>query len=135
MGYLDLVTPSNRNWVFCEDVYPFRIRVEPGFASDLELQTIIKDEIPDVEEWQFSGRRFTPRPRVDPQNPLISPSRYAQNSRKVRQFTEIVVFAFHSSLDRADAAARLTSEGFTFTLQDEPVSGSNTDQSLVIILP
>lgn len=135
MGYLTDSTPVGRNHVVCQDLYSFRILVEPGFASNQELQLLVKDVIPDIEEWQFSGRRFCPKPRLGtPINPVVHPSAYAQNSRKKRQFDEIVVFAFHTTLQRDQVAARLTTQGFKYSFQDEPTRPIN-DSTLVILVP
>lgn len=133
MGYLDLVTPDGRNWVICQDVYPFRIHITPGFASNLELQELVRELIPDVEEWQFSGRRFCPKGPLAPKNPVLSPC-YAVNSRKIRQFDEIVVFAFHLPSQRDTVAARLTNEGFKFFFRDEPTP-SSASSDIVVIVP
>lgn len=132
MGYLTDNTPPTRNWVICQELYPFRIVIEPGFATDVELQLLVKDVVPDVEEWQYSGRRRCPLP-AGKLSRVIHPAAYAQNSRKMRQFIEMVVFAFHLESDRMAVAARLTSQGFKFTIEDEPTPmGSGT---IVIVVP
>ena len=136
MGHLTDNTPTTRNWVFCQDLYQFRIIVNPRFASDLELQAIVKDVIPDVEEWQFSGRRFCRKPRRRAAiNPVVHPAKYAQNSRKIREYDERVVFAFHTSLQRDLVTARLTSRGFKFQIEDEPSRSPINDNTLVIFIP
>jgi len=126
MGYLADNISIYKNTVICQDLYLFRIIIAPQFASDLDLQILVKDVIPDVEEWQFSGRRQCP---VRPLNGkakgavrVVHPAAYAQNSRRARQFTSEVVFAFHTTLQRSQVAARLTNSSFKFRLEDEPIS-------------
>ena len=133
MGYLTDNTPRTRNSVVCSDLYLYRIIVNPGFASDRELRTIIRDVIPDVEDWQFSGRRFCPVPRGNKIHRVIHPATYANNSRKMREYTETVVFAFRSTTIRDTAAARLASNGFSYTYQDEPTSSPG--ETVFIIVP
>jgi hypothetical protein len=118
MGYLNDNTPDSRFWVICPDIYPYRIIVDPGFASNLELSTIVKDVLPDVEDWQFSGRRYCPQPRRK-QPRVIHPARYAQNSRKMRPRVERVVYAFHDTLQRQSVANRLTNLGFSIKLEND----------------
>ena len=130
MGYLTDNTPDGRFWVFCPDIYPYRIIVEPGFASNIQLSTIVKDVIPDVEDWQFSGRRFCPQPRTK-QRRVIHPASYAQNSRKMRPRIERVVYAFHDTLQRQMVADRLTNEGFNVTLQND-ASGAGGELFVLI---
>ena len=127
MGYLGDNIPLGRNYAFCQDLYVYRIIVNPSFASDVALQQYVKDEIPDVEEWQFSGRRRCP---VVPnrgkarsvQGRQIHPAAWAQNSRLMRPFTAEVVFAFHTEGQRDQVAARLTQEGFKYRFENEPSS-------------
>lgn len=133
MGFLTDSTPPNKNWVFCQDLYPFRIIVEPGFANNLTLQSIIKDEIPDVEEWQFAGRRYCPPARKGkPLSPKLN-LRYAQNSRRVRPRDEFVVFGFHTTLQRDQVAARLTAEGYKYTYQDEPAAPLGDGEIILLV--
>jgi len=135
VGYLADNIPLGRNTAICQELYPFRVIITPGFASNIVLQQLVLDELPDVEDWQFSGRRRCPVPpsrgsarRI---RRVIHPRGYAQNSRYVRQFTEEVVFAFHSTLQRDKVTARLTLEGFTFRLENEPGIGDE----LVVFIP
>jgi len=125
MGYLTDNTPPGKNYVICQDLYPYRIVINPGEKSNLTLQTIVRDELPDVEEWQFSGRRRCP---VAPSRGKskgvygrqIVPYGWALDSRRMRPFVEEVVFAFHTELQRSKVTARLTAERFKFRLQNEP---------------
>ncbi len=135
MGYLTDSTPSTKNWVICQDIYPFRVIINPGFASDLTLQMLVKSEIADVQEWQFSGRRRCARPRRGVSiNPLVHPYGYAVNSRRVRPFDARVVFAFHTTTQRDTVTARLTNEGYSFAIEDEPARSIN-DDTLIIVVP
>ena len=125
MGYLGDNIPLGRNYAFCQDLYPYRLILNPKFASDVKITGIVKDEIPDVEEWQFSGRRRCPvvPSRGKSRNARgrqIHPAAWAQNSRRIRPFTEEVVLAFHTENQRSQVAARLTQEGFTYRLETEP---------------
>lgn len=120
MGYLTDNIPPGKFWVICSDLYPYRIYVNPNFYSDRELQLIVEEVIPDVEEWQFSGRRFIP---VTPNNKIlrnIFPANYAHNSRKMRPYTEKVVFAFHTTAQRALVASRFSGLFLTYELENEP---------------
>ena len=139
MGYLSDNIPSGSNHAICQDLYKFRLILNPKFASNVALAQIVQDEIPDVEEWQFSGRRRCPVvPRRGKAQSVagrvIHPSSWAQNSRRVRPFTEEVVFAFHTEDQRDQVAARLTQEGFKFRFEDEPTPGDN-GQIVMIVIP
>ena len=129
MGYLSDNTPAGSNHVICQDLYSFRLIVIPKFASNIVLQSLVKDEIPDVEEWQFSGRRRCVGART------THPAHYAQNSRRMRPFTEEVVFAFHTESQRAQVGSRLTLEGFKFRLEDEPTGSPGGGGIMVIVVP
>jgi hypothetical protein len=137
MGYLTDNIPPGSNHAICQDLYKFRIIVQPGFKSDVALASIIKDEVPDVEEWQFSGRRRCPiipaRGKSRPVRRQIHPAAYAQNSRRVRPFTEEVVFAFHTENQRSQVAARFDQERVKYRLEDEPTSGSNGQIVVVVV--
>ena len=133
MGYLTDNTPPTSNSVICQDLYLFRIIITPGFASDTELQILVRDVLPDVEEWQFSGRRFSPGTPFGPKKRVIHPASYAHNSRKMRNFDERVVFYFHNEIQRQAVADRLTTQGFKFVLQDEPTPSNN--ETIVIVVP
>ena len=131
MGYLDDNTPENSFAVVCSDLYKFRMVVNPGFATDLELQTLVREALPDVQEWQFSGRRFCPRTdRKIPQT--VRPRIYAQNSRKIRQFEQRVVFAFHTTLQRSEVGALFDTKRINYTIVDEPTP---LTQSVIIVVP
>jgi len=119
LGYLTDNTRAGSFGVICQDLYKFRVVIEPGFASDLDLRGIIKDVLPDIEEWQYSGRRRLPL-TGGKLSRVVSPSSYALNSRKMRQFEERVIFAFHTEVQRDAVTARLTTRGFKFTIEDEP---------------
>ena len=134
MGYLIDNTPIGRFSVFCTDLYPFRIIITPGFNSDRDLQTLVKDVIPDVEEWQFSGRRRCPLPKGK-QSRIIHPATYAHNSRKMREFTELVVFAFHTAEQRSQVAARLDTQLIKYTIEDEPTPQTPVEDDVFIIIP
>ena len=124
MGYLADNIPVGRNSIICQEIYQYRIIVKPGFSADIVLQQIVLDELPDVEDWQFSGRRRCPVPQSRGSARRISrvvhPSGYAQDSRRVRDFTEEVYFAFRSSTLRDKVVARLTTEGYSFRVENEP---------------
>jgi len=124
MGYLTDNIPPGRNYAICQELYPFRIIIKPQFASNTKLAGFIKDEIPDVEEWQFSGRRRCPvtpgRGKARPIRRKIHPATWAQNSRRMRPFIEEVVFAFHTEEQRDQVAARLVQERYKFRFEDEP---------------
>ena len=115
MGYLAQNTPPTRHWAICEDLYPLRLTIVPKFSSDDGLAFIIKDVLPDVEDWQFSGRRFRLLSPFQQPNPLPSTA-YAINSRKMRPREEFVVFAFHDLDQRTAVTNRLTALGFQFSL-------------------
>lgn len=137
MGYLTDNIPPGRNFAICQELYAFKIIIQPAFASDTALAGIIKDEIPDIEEWQFSGRRRRPvsgRGKAKPIGRVLHPSTYAQNSRRMRPFTEEVVFAFHTEAQRLQVAMRLDVEGFKYRLEDEPTS-STGGSMMVIVVP
>ena len=133
MGYLSDNTPANKNWVFCEDLYKFRIRIDPRLQKDIVFQKLVKDVLPDVEEWQYSGRRLCPRPAAKPVNPIIFPD-YAVNSRKKRQYTALVIFAFNLSSQRDAVAARLDTEGYNYSYEDEPTPPV-ADGEIILLLP
>ena len=135
MGYLTDNTPPGRNYAVCQDLYPLRVIVQPGSYSDVKLSGFVQEEIPDVEDWQFSGRRRCPRvPARGKERSVgrvIHPAAWAQNSRRMRPFTEEVVYGFHSELDRAAVTARFDVERLTYRIEDEPSSG----QALVVVIP
>jgi len=124
MGYLTDNIPLGENSAFCQDLYVYRIIVQPGSLSDSALSSIVKDEIPDVEEWQYSGRRRCPivpnRGKAKGIRRVIHPAGYAQNSRRVRPFTEEVTYAFHTNDQRSQIAARFDVERISYRLEDEP---------------
>lgn len=122
MGYLFDNIPPGSNFVLCPDLYPYRLIVSPGFLTDSELRAIIRDEIPDVEEWQFSGRRRRPVPTPGGRPPRrqIHPATYALNSRRMRPFIEVVHFAFHTSDQRAKVIARFVQERIKYEVYNEP---------------
>lgn len=93
MGYLFDNIPPGRIDVLCHDLYPFRIKVLPAFFETYEIQLQVKDVIPDVEEWQYSGKR---------------PS----DGR--------LIFAFHTDVQRDAAAARFNTLGLNFIVENEP---------------
>ena len=131
MGYLaDNKTPK-RFYVECEEIYPLRVIVKPGFASDADLRMLVKDVLPDVEDWQFSGRRYHSKPVYGRKTKGIHPATYAQNSRKIRDFDEEVVFGFHSTVQRDAVTARLANNGFSYKVEDDPTSMSE----VVIVVP
>jgi hypothetical protein len=123
MGYLFDNIPPGQNYVICPDLYRYRLIVKPGFLSDRELGAIIEDEIPDVEEWQYSGRRRRPvvqsgggrAPRRQ-----IQPASYAHDSRRMRPFTEVVHYAFHTPDQRDQVTARLDQERISYEVYNEP---------------
>lgn len=119
MGYLLDNVPPGQFYVLCADLYIFRLEIEPRFSTDRELMKKVKDVIPDIEEWQFSGRRR--RPLSDGRQSRINfPINYAVNSRRMREFEDFVVFAFHTVEQRAAVATRLVNEGYTIKLLNEP---------------
>ena len=134
MGYLTDNITAGRNSAVCQDLYPFRIIAQPGFLSDSKISFIVKDEIPDIEEWQFSGRRQCPtvpsRGRSRPIRRVIHPSAYAQNSRLVRPFTEEVIYAFRSMGQQTQVSARFTQERISHRLEEEPGNGQ-----IIIVVP
>ena len=124
MGYLSDNIPLGQNYAFCQDLYLFRIILQPGYLSDVEITSIVKDEIPDVEEWQFSGRRRCPiipaRGKARAIRRVINPSSWAHNSRRMRPFTEEVHLAFHTTAQRAQVAARFNQERISYRLENAP---------------
>jgi hypothetical protein len=52
----------------------------------------------------------------------------------MRPMDERVYFAFHTEAQRSAVAARLSNNGFTYQLQDEP-SGGGGNEPLVIVIP
>jgi hypothetical protein len=124
MGYLTDNIPVGRNFAFCQDLYLYRLIVKPQFASDFQLSSFVKDEVPDVEEWQFSGRRrcpvAPPTGRAQSSRRQVHPATWAQNSRYMRAFTEEVFYAFHTEAQRAQVAARLDQERYSYRLVNEP---------------
>jgi hypothetical protein len=139
MGYLSDNIPPGKNHAICQDLYPFRIIVQPGYLSDVQLSSIIMDEFPDVEEWQYSGRRRCPvvptRGKARPIRRKIHPAAYAQNSRYMRPFTEEVIYAFHTEAQRAQVAARFDQERIKYRLEDEPDQSGNNTGPVFIIVP
>lgn len=130
MGYLrDNIRPR-RFYAECEEIYPYRIIINPGFASDVELRTLVKDVLPDVEDWQFSGRRYLRKPVYGRKTRGIYPSSYAQNSRKIRDYDERVIFAFHSTVQRDAVAARLTNNRFSYKFEDDL---SSQNELLIVV--
>lgn len=128
MGYLTDNIPLGRNYALCQDLYSFRMVVQPGVLTDSKLSAIVKDEIPDVEEWQFSGRRRCPivpsRGRAKGIRRVIHPSSWAFNSRRMRPFTEEVYFAFRTAAQQSQVAARMDAERISYTIHNTPNSGS-----------
>jgi hypothetical protein len=121
MGYLFDNIPPGQNFVLCPDLYLYRLIVQPGFLSDFSLGAIIKDELPDVEEWQYSGRRRRPvisQGRVVRRQ--VHPATYAQNSRMMRPFSEVVHYAFHTPSQRAQVMARFDQERIKYEVYNEP---------------
>jgi len=119
VGYLKDNTPPGKYWVICPEIYPYRLIVRPKFAKDDALCLIVKGVLPDVEDWQFSGRRYQPLPRLmQPRN--IHPATSAIDSRAMRPRRERVVFAFHDIAQRAEVATQFTILGYRFELQNEP---------------
>jgi len=138
MGYLSDNIPPGKNYVVCQEIYKFRLILNPKFASNVALQQIVKNEIPDVEEWQFSGRRRCPVPQSRGKSRSVAgrqihPSTWAQNSRRMRPFTSEVVFAFHTEAQRSQVAARFTQEGFKYRFEDEPTPGDNSQVVIIVI--
>lgn len=137
MGYLTDNIPPGQNFAICQDLYKFRIIIQPGSASDVKISGFIMDELPDVEEWQYSGRRRCPvvpgRGKARPIRRKIHPASWAHNSRRMRPFTEEVVYAFHTEGQRDQVAARLTQEGFKFRLEDEPTPGDNGQIVIIVV--
>jgi hypothetical protein len=131
MGYLANNKTPRRFYVECEEIYPLRVIVVPGFASDADLRTLVKDVVPDPEDWQFSGRRYRVKPRYGRKTKGIHPAAYAQNSRRIRDFDQEVVFAFHSTIHRDAVTARLSNNGFTYRIEDD----SDSFNELVIVVP
>jgi hypothetical protein len=132
MGYLTDNTPHASNSASCHELYLYRIIISPGFASDLELQQLVRDVVPDPEEWQFSGRQHNPPPGGFGKSPrVVHPATYAQNSRKMRVWIEQVYFAFHTEEQRASVAARLSNRGFSYRLQNEP----SDPNPIIVVVP
>lgn len=130
MGYLtDNVTPG-KPFVECLDIYPFRLEVSPGFAETREINAIIREQITDVEDWQFQGRRkCPPLPPIQRRRPQTRVT--AQDSLFVRRFTEVVRYAFRNATLRDQAQALLNLRGFTTREINEP----SDPNAMVIIVP
>lgn len=121
MGYLFDNIPPGQNYVLCPDLYPYRLIVKPGFLSDRELGEIIKDELPDVEEWQYSGRRRrSVVSRSTGVRRQVHPATYAHNSRRMRPYSEVVHYAFHTADQRDQVVSRLIQERIKYEVYNEP---------------
>ena len=136
MGYLTDNIPPTVFGAVCEDLYIYRVIIDPRFASDRELQQLVKEVIPDVEEWQFSGRR-TRCPRSDgKQVRIVHPYGYSNRDRKTRRYLERVVFAFHTSIQRDQVTAQLSAQGFKYTIENEPTQITPEEmEEVIVILP
>lgn len=120
MGYLSDNTPRTSWSVCCTDLYRYRLIIKPGYSSDLELREIVIDVLPDVEEWQFSGRRFWALPRYGPRPDRVILPGYGLRRQNVRVYDERVVFAFHTEEERQAVADRLTTLRYKYEFQTEP---------------
>lgn len=135
MGYLFDNIPPTVFGVECEDLYNFRLFVDPGLDDDPTIRGIVRELLPDVETWQFSGRR-TRCPRTDRrQVRIVHPYGFSNQDRKTRQYLERVVFAFSTAILRDQAAARFTNLGYVVTIQDEPGNTPPVEYDPIIIIP
>lgn len=135
MGYLFDNIPPTQFGVECESLYTYRIIIDPFLSSDKTLQELVEDVVPDVETWQFSGRRKR-CPRTDgKQVRIIHPYGFSNQDRKTQQYLERVVFAFSTEVLRDQVAARLTNEGFQYTVQNGPGTTPPEEYDPIIILP
>jgi hypothetical protein len=119
MAYIDnsgVIGPPHS----CHDLYAWVLRVDPGFnTDDAPIDRIVRDEEPDIELWQYMGRRFMPPnpPRQWTRTPRVaadySPPRYGAVRGRIAIIRTQYSFATQALRDRV--AARLTAEGFQVT--------------------
>lgn len=104
----------------CHDLYKWLLRVDPGFdLNDDAISALVVNEEPDVELWQYMGRRFIP---TDPPVPWVRKPRpeadysYPRRGRVrggVNQIRAQYSFATEALRDRV--VGRLTVAGYTVT--------------------
>lgn len=104
----------------CHELYRWLFRVDPGFdRDDVAIDAIIRNEEPDIELWQYMGRRFMPPnpPRQWTRTPRVaadySPPRYGAVRGRIAVVRVQYSFANEPLRDRV--AARLTAERYSIT--------------------
>jgi len=105
MGYLTDNTPPRTNVADCLVLYIYGLRVIPGYYTADELGLMVKEVLPDVEDWQFSDAR-----RVDPRR---RPRSDSPTHLKVD-------FQFHREPDRSKVANYFTSKGLSWSIYNIP---------------
>lgn len=98
MGYLDQPLTNNPGQIVsCDDLYPLWLKVKHATGidqitraeTDLTVSMIVKQMVPDVENWQYGG-----------------------------DINGFYIFKFQNAAHRAQAQARLVYEGYTTELRD-----------------
>lgn len=98
MGYLDPSLVNNPGRIVsCDDLYPLWLKVKHSVGivqitraeSDLKVSMMVREMVPDVEDWQYGG-----------------------------DINGFYIFKFHNSAHRAQARAKLIFEGYTTELRD-----------------
>ena len=121
MGYLTDNTLPGKPFVECRDLYVYRLEVEPKFKETREVNAIVRDQVPDVEEWQFSGRRKCP-PLPPIQVRRDTTRKVAEDSLFVRRFTEVIRYAFRTREQRDAVVVRLSNQGLVVRAIDPPAA-------------
>jgi hypothetical protein len=104
----------------CHDLYVWLLRVNPGFdLNDDDITKIVVSEEPDVELWQYMGRRFIP---TDPPTPWVrkppqtAEYAYPRHGRVRGGNSQIrAQFSFASQALRDRVVSRLTISGYRVT--------------------
>lgn len=96
--------PRFSNVVDCLELYEYGLTVVPNWMKPWEMALLVKQVLPDVQNWQYAGA-------------LIRPPRQ-------RHFTKPdylhVHFQFRSSGDRQQVADYFTSLGHQWSIADQP---------------
>ncbi len=117
MGYInDTVNPPAP--YSCHELYKWLLRVAPKFSTDDEMCSLVKDEEPDVEQWQYMGRRYFSKPNVQYTRTPRETVDYSPPRRgKVHNHTdaEVIQFSFATQPLRDRVRDRLVAEGYKVT--------------------
>lgn len=113
-GYLFDRTTVKAPEVLCNDLYRFVLRVFPGFDSDAVLADILVEAFPDVQTWQYMGRRFCPLPPAGRKSPRpVRPYVNYFPDGKVRPTQpDQVQYGFSTAALRDEAVVVLRANGY-----------------------